>query len=103
MTGDERDYNLMLAIFSVAAAMVGVCLTGIGLLQVVSSVRQISTIGDELLAVDSIVFLGCCLVSFVALRRARPSPRLRQVADGLFFVGLIVVTAVCALVARALI
>ena len=70
MTNEERNYSLMLAIFSVAAAMVGVCLTGIGLFQVVSSVRKVGSLVDELLAANAAIFLLCCLFSFLALRRA---------------------------------
>jgi hypothetical protein len=97
---DEREHNVLVAIFSVSAAMVGVCLTGIGLLQVVGSVRPLSTLADELLAVDAVLFLSCCLVAFLSFRTQRTATklRLRQVADGLFFFGLLLMVVVCGLI-----
>jgi len=49
--------------------MVGVCLTVIGLIRVVISLRKADTIADDLLATDAILFLISCLLSYWALRR----------------------------------
>ncbi len=103
MSKEEHEFSLMLAIFSVAAGMVGVCLTGIGLLKVVSAYRKIETLTDELLAVNAIVFLACCLVSFLSFKAEAGERRLRlrKLADGLFFVGLVLMAVTCGLVALA--
>jgi len=100
MTEDPHEHNVMVAVFSVAAGMIGVCLTGIGLLHVANAMRRITTLADELLAVDSLFFLGCCLVSFLSfrIRREPIHRRLRQTADTLFFFGLLVMVVVCALI-----
>lgn len=97
---DSREHNVMVAIFSVAAGMIGVCLTGIGLLHVANVMRQISTLADELLAVDAILFLGCCLVAFLSFRveSLPPQRRLRKAADALFFFGLLLMVVICALI-----
>lgn len=97
---DNREHNVMLAIFSVASGLIGVCLTGIGLLHVANTVRKLSTLADELLAVDATLFLGCCLTAFLSFRIARPviQRRLRQSADLLFFLGLLLMVAACALI-----
>lgn len=102
---DEREHNLMVAIFSVAAGMVGVCLTGIGLLQVVSSVRKVSTFADDLLAVDALLFLACCLFGFLSfrVRAAALQGRLRKAADASFFVGLVMMAAIAGLLTWAFI
>lgn len=95
----ENEQHFTLAIFSVAAGMIGVCLTGIGLLQVVGSVRKLATWGDELLALDAIMFLGCCLLAFLSFRvPVRLRSRMRKWADGMFFVGLLLMVIICALI-----
>jgi len=103
MTREEQEFNVMLAVFSVAAGMVGVCLTGIGLLQVASSLRKIGTLTDEMLATNAFFFLGCCFASFMALRSRAELPRKRwaKLADSLFFVGLTLTVVICALVVAA--
>lgn len=58
----------MVAVFSVAAGMIGVCLTGIGLLHVANAMHQITTLADELLAVNSLLFLGSCMTAFISFR-----------------------------------
>ncbi|MEJ1973401.1 MAG: hypothetical protein WDM96_13350 [Lacunisphaera sp.] len=97
---DEADTdNVMVAVFSVAAGMIGVCLTGIGLLHVANAMRQVATLADELLAVDAMFFLGCCLAAFLSFRLKLPvQRRLRQVADALFFFGLLLMVVVCVMV-----
>jgi len=90
----------MLAIFSVAAGLIGVCLTGIGLLHVANAMHQIRTLADELLAMDATLFLGCCLTAFLSFRLTRPvaQQRLRKAADAMFFFGLLLMVVVCALI-----
>lgn len=93
----------MLAIFSVSAGMVGVCLTGIGLLQVVTSVKKAGTISDELLAVDAGLFLVCCLLIFGSFRLKRDGirQRLQKAADTAFFLGLVLMAIICVLITMA--
>ncbi|TSJ75797.1 hypothetical protein [Rariglobus hedericola] len=100
---DEREFSLMLAIFSVSAGMVGVCLTGIGLLQVVTSVKKAGTISDELLAVDAGLFLVCCLLIFGSFRLKRDGirQRLQKAADTAFFLGLVLMAIICVLITMA--
>ena len=103
-SNDENEQDITTAIFSVAAGMVGVCLTGIGLLQVVNSVRQISTVADELLAVDAVMFLGCCVLVFLSFRTRHLTlrRRLRKWADGMFFTGLLLMVVICGLITSTL-
>ena len=102
---DEREHHLMVAIFSVAAAMVGVCLTGIGLLQVFSSARRVGTLADELLVADAALFLGCCFFAFLSFRVRQHAlqQKLRKVADTLFFLGLLLMAVTCGLIALTLV
>src|SRR5262245_5072715 len=67
---DQHTYDFyhQLTVFSVSAAMVGVCLTGIGLIQVVQKLLEHATLADELLAADGAVFLTAMFCSFVSMR-----------------------------------
>lgn len=55
-------------IFVVSAAMVGVCLTLMGIVGIISSLHQVATLTDELLAGDAMVFLAAYLSTYFALR-----------------------------------
>lgn len=95
------DDDVSVHIFGVSAAMVGVCLTVIGLFRLTSKLRNISSVGDEILAVNAGVFLTSCLLSYLALRarRTRRWVRIERVADLLFLSGLCLMAVVCALIA----
>jgi threonine/homoserine/homoserine lactone efflux protein len=92
-------------VFSTSAQLVGVCMTVIGLFRVVFELKNINSIADNLMAIDALVFLGSCLLSYLALRsiRAERSLALEQAADVVFLAGLGMMVVVCALVAYELI
>ncbi len=94
----EEDISIHL--FSVSAAMVGVCLTVIGLIRVVISTLKIDTLADDLLSLDALFFLCSCLCAYWALRMRslHRMPRLEQIADGAFILGLILMVAVCGII-----
>jgi hypothetical protein len=83
----------------------GVCLTVIGLFRVVSHLKNINSVADNLMAVDALVFLGSCFLSYLALRslKAERSLALERAADVVFLLGLGTMVALCALVAWELI
>jgi hypothetical protein len=97
---DHLEEDICVHIFAGSAAMVGVCLTVIGIVRIINRLKPIDTIGDDLLAVDALAYLGSCFLSYVALRtrnRARRR-RLERVADVLFLSALTVMAAVCGLI-----
>ena len=100
---DDREFSVMVAIFSVSAGMVGVCLTGIGLVQVLTSLKKVGTLADEFLSVNAGIFLSCCLLTFISfrLRHTGAKVKLQRVADVLFFVGLLMMAVICVLISRA--
>lgn len=101
MTSEPENLEpaLTLHIFTVSAAMVGVCLTGIGLFR--AYIREASTpkLGDDFLALDASIFAVVCCLSFLSFRSRSPRlrQRLRLVADWLFLSGLAVMVGVCLL------
>lgn len=98
------EEDISIHIFTVSAAMVGVCLTVIGLLRLVISVREIKTFADDILAIDSLFFLVSCLLSYWALRtriRCRMH-KIERVADTIFIIGMLLMVIVCGIIAYAI-
>jgi len=108
MTNDrvkDREGNLAAHIFTVSAAMVGVCLTVIGLFRVSDRLRDVDNIGEMLLSIDAAVFLAACFLSYTVLRSRKLESRYRieRVADGLFLFGLMVMAIIGVLISYELV
>ena len=100
-TPEQREYDITIHVFSISAGLVGVCLTGIGLLRVVISNTKVGTVGDDLLAVDAMMFMLTCLISFWSFKTRLPRRRrmLRYIVDTLFMVALGLMVVICGLIA----
>lgn len=100
---DTRDgeTELSVHILSVSAALVGVCLTVIGLLQVVERLRNSNTPLDNVLAIDAVLFLISATLAYGSLRSRSPVSRGRpeRVADVVFLCALVVMACVAAAIA----
>lgn len=103
---DKRtlEADICVHIFTASAALVGVCLTVIGLIRVVVATLKADTIADDLLAVDALLFLISCLLAYWALRTRsiKRMYRVERVADAIFIAGLLLMTAVCGIITYAL-
>ena len=98
---DERICRL---ICPIAAGMVGVCLTGIGLLHVGIIVGRRAGLADDLLAFDALLFLVATLASYLSLRRLdhRRLHGMERVADLTFMMAMLLLTIVCFVITYAL-
>jgi len=98
------ESDISIHIFTASAALVGVCLTVIGLIRVVIATLNVDTIADDLLAADALLFLVSCLLAYWALRTrsARRMYRVERAADAIFIVGLLLMTTVCGVITYAL-
>src|SRR5207245_9803978 len=94
----EQDSRIH--IVTVSSAMVGVCLTVIGLIRVVITLGSADTLADDFLAADALLFLISCLLSYWALRSRglRRMHRLEKIADAIFIIAMIGMVVVCALI-----
>lgn len=101
---EQRAYELTLHIFSISAGLVGVCLTAIGLIRVVVSQTRVTTVADDILAADAVIFMLCCFLSFWSFKtpHAAYKSRLRAIIDTLFMIALAMMVAVCAIFAYAI-
>ncbi len=97
---NHLEQDISIHIFTVSSAMVGVCLTVIGLIRVVITLGKADTITDDFLAADALLFLVSCLLSYWALRSrgVRRMHRIERVADAIFIIAMIGMVAICALI-----
>jgi hypothetical protein len=88
---DDRLYTQLLTLLTVSSGMVGVCLTAVGLVNVIESLEKWEGWVDDLLAVGSLLFSLVTLLSFLGIRtKIRYSwPHFVLVLDILFCLGIV--------------
>lgn len=107
MADDNQDPAALVALytqlFALAGAMVGVCLTVIGVLRLLTEIKGYRTLGDDLVAVDGLIFVFACIASFLRLKaRSQRQRRLWQgLTDTFFLVGITLMAAICTLITWA--
>ncbi len=91
------DENAAIMVCSISSAMVGVCLTGIGLMGVIIRSQNRQTLADDLLSLNALGFLLATLASYFAIRTrtAARMHRLEGVADTAFIVSIVLLTLNC--------
>src|SRR5437868_14933585 len=96
----KLEQDICIHIFTVSSAMVGVCLTVIGLIRVVITFGSADTLADDFLAADALLFLISCLLSYWALRSRglRRMHRLERIADVIFIIAMIGMVIICAVI-----
>ena len=101
---NHLEEDISIHIFTVSSAMVGVCLTVIGLIRVVITLGKADTVADDLLAVDAFLFLVASLLSYSALRTRskRRMHRRERIADGIFILAMILMVMICAFITYAI-
>jgi hypothetical protein len=82
-------------ILPAAATMAGVCITVVSVIKLTELSRAFTTFIDDILAIDSVLFLASCFLSYLSLRADKIGPALEQGADALFMLGLTIMV-VCA-------
>ncbi len=88
--------QIYLHISKVSAIMVGICLAGVELIHIASVAEQTDTNIDDFVALDSLIFLFSCLLSFWAFRSTNlhRSLRIGQAAEVSFAIALSVMVIV---------
>jgi hypothetical protein len=87
---EQRLYTHLLTLLSVSAAMVGVCLTAIGLVSVIEALHKVEAIVDDMLAIGTLVFSSVTLLSFLGIRTGirRTWPKFMLMLDVIFCFGI---------------
>ncbi|MET3654358.1 hypothetical protein [Dyella japonica] len=85
------DDDICVHIFTSSSVMVGVCLTVVGILRVVVTLRSEDVLGDDLLTINTMVYLISAFLSYWALRTRsiKRNHRLEYAADGFFLLGMV--------------
>ena len=98
------DQDICVHIFTVSSAMVGVCLTVIGLLRIVITIQKVDTVADDLVAANALVFLVSTFLSYWALRTrsTKRMHRLERLADLSFLFGLGSMAMICIFITYAM-
>ena len=92
-------------ILSASAMLVGVCLTVIGVVNIMVAQTGIETFADDMLALDALLFTVSSVLSYAALR-ARGMGRTRRlyrVSEVLFVIGLTMMVIVCGVIVYGLV
>jgi hypothetical protein len=76
-----------------SATMIGVCMTVISLAHLIPK-QSISRHVNELLALDSLLFLGSAMLSYFSIRRPMLAEKFESLADIIFLLGLAVMVVV---------
>lgn len=94
---EKQEESISHHIFPVSAGMVGVCLTVISLINISSAVKKIDTLCDDLTALDAVVFILSCYLSYVAIKTKDRKRKLllEKLADRVFLFGLFTMVLVC--------
>ena len=84
----QFEEDISIHIFTVSASLVGICLTVIGIVHILNGLLKVNTIVDDMLAIDSFIFLCSCLLSYWALRvrKKRRMHQIEYIADAIFLV-----------------
>jgi len=95
---EKQESNIAIHVFSVSATMVGVCLTVIGIVNFISNKK---TFIDEITAVDALIFLISCVLSYYAIRTKDNQRRflLEKRVDVIFLFGIFLMVLICILIA----
>ncbi len=96
------DRDIYLHVSEVSVAMVGVCLTGVSILNVDQDVNSLNTYVDDLLAIDAFLFLTSYLISYwvvrVMTKSTRNIRRIGNLANIIFLIGMVCMAIVCGLI-----
>jgi hypothetical protein len=93
------DRDVYLHISEISVAMVGVCLTGVSILQIDQDLDNANSYVDDILAVDSLFFMTSCLLAYwsvrVAMKGNRHVRKVSSIANIIFLLGMIIMSVVC--------
>jgi hypothetical protein len=75
-------------ILPTSATMTGVCVTVISIVRLTAATRHVGTIVDTVFALNGLVFLASCFLSYISMRPHPLSATFEKYADIFFMIGL---------------
>jgi hypothetical protein len=91
--GQSKESKLADHILPSSATMIGVCMTVISVAHLIPK-NSISKHVHEMLAFDSLLFLGSAMLSYFSIRRPMVAERFERMADVIFLLGLALMVVV---------
>jgi hypothetical protein len=91
--GHRKESRLADHILPSSATMIGVCMTVISVAHLIPR-HSISRHVHEMLAFDSLLFLGSAMLSYFSIRRPMMAERYERMADIIFLLGLALMVVV---------
>lgn len=92
-TNHGKESRLADHILPSSATMIGVCMTVISVAHLIPR-QSISRHVHEMLAFDSLLFLGSAMLSYFSIRRPMMAEKFERMADVIFLLGLAVMVVV---------
>jgi len=92
-TNNHKASRLADHILPSSATMIGVCMTVISVAHLIPK-QSISRHVNEMLAFDSLLFLGSSMLSYFSIRRPLLAEKYERMADVIFLLGLAVMVVV---------
>ncbi len=93
------DRDIYLHVSEVSVAMIGVCLTGVSILNVDQDINSLNTYLDDLMAINSLFFLVAYLTSYwvvrVMTKGNRNVRRIGNIANTIFLIGMVFMAIIC--------
>ncbi len=89
----SKESRLADYILPASIGMIGVCVTVISVTQLIPK-YAISSLADEILAIDSLMFLVSAILSYVSVRHAKAADKYERVSDIFFMLGLAILVIV---------
>ena len=93
------DRDIYLHVSEISVVMLGVCLTGVSILNVDQDISDANSYIDDVLAIDSIVFLTSYLLAYWVIRVMTKSNRnirrIGNIANIIFLFGMVLMAIVC--------
>jgi hypothetical protein len=91
------EIDLTVQIMAVSAALIGVCVTVLSIFRGFQLGDMNALLIDEILAIDAIIFLVCCVGAYVALRlrKRKRQLMLERAVDILFLIGMALMAFGC--------
>lgn len=86
----RREHDIASHIFSNSAVMLGLCLTIISIVHGESRAYQVKTVVDDIIAMNALIFLAACFLSYAVLRsrHLHRMKRVESIADVVFLLGM---------------
>ncbi len=97
MPQPASDNDISVILFNASTVMVGICLTAIGILSMDNKQQKLISIGDFLIAGNTLMFLFTGILSYVSLRNRQKHRRygLETTSEVLFIVAMCLTTVIC--------